>query len=137
MKVADRLLAGCPGNGTDVSILVLLDEGCRQRDMALEIAALKEFQSLFSWMKVADKLGGRFRRQSREVSILVLLDEGCRLDPDCVGRQGIDPFQSLFSWMKVADTWQLGWHVTGPVFQSLFSWMKVADVCTRKTQRPI
>ncbi len=64
----------------DVSILVLLDEGCRPRLSLADLRLCQEFQSLFSWMKVADLRFGKLVNSER---------------------QG---FQSLFSWMKVADT---------------------------------
>jgi hypothetical protein len=61
-----------------VSILILLDEGCRQDDRCWLDDLELEFQSLFSWMKVADRPVSRPARQRESVSILILLDEGCR-----------------------------------------------------------
>ncbi len=62
-----------------VSILVLLDEGCRQHTDIAHGLTRERFQSLFSWMKVADRHCSLSLSDLIWVSILVLLDEGCRL----------------------------------------------------------
>ncbi len=80
MKVADSSpLRNRPPPLPPVSILVLLDEGCRLHRPRFSLP------------------------RSNQVSILVLLDEGCRLHRYQAGVDRLNGFQSLFSWMKVAD----------------------------------
>ena len=55
MKVTDARQQAGALLPDQVSILVLLDEGHRHFDRSQDLAAVVEFQSLFSWMKVTDR----------------------------------------------------------------------------------
>ncbi len=78
MKVADLSKDQENPPANRVSILVLLDEGCRPVATEKELKDAEQFQSLFSWMKVADLSILDSNAVTKLVSILVLLDEGCR-----------------------------------------------------------
>ena len=83
-----------------VSILVLLDDGHRERRGFLLV-----------------KPAG--------VSILVLLDDGHRVGAILAIWASCDRFQSLFFWMMVIGNWRPSSGGSATTFQSLFFWMMV------------
>jgi len=67
-----------------VSILVLVDDGRRHPQSAVDIAVIRMFQSLFLWMTVVDADRAIGPRLEARVSILVLVDDGRRPPPTSV-----------------------------------------------------
>ena len=81
MTVVDSTGSGGQSAPSQVSILVLVDDGRRLGRGNRSHVELVMFQSLFLWMTVVDNMVQLRSNADGTVSILVLVDDGRRLRP--------------------------------------------------------